>query len=182
MVSIRNASNCISFNENYHPEKTFQDVEYRPEKRRKTTGGLRVGTGSSVDSSEVRSANETLSPMDSTTRQLKTKSREFPQRKKKEEAGVHPLLPSSTEKFVTGVWKQIYSSVKITPASLVDFLTYGAFFMLRYATRTIYVTKVLYTILPAPRSVVGKSRSCLSDDSVDISSYQHSLPECHKDE
>jgi hypothetical protein len=29
------------------------------------------------------------------------------------------MLPSSIDKFITGVWRQIYSSIEVGPASLV---------------------------------------------------------------
>ncbi|KAG9231670.1 hypothetical protein BJ875DRAFT_110849 [Amylocarpus encephaloides] len=85
-------------------------------KRRKTTGGLRVRQVSTVERSD--NYVTPASTGSSTARQLQTKSREFPQRKKKNDEGVHHLQPSSIEKFVAGVWKQMFSSVELTPVSL----------------------------------------------------------------
>ncbi|CZT08193.1 related to THI3-positive regulation factor of thiamin metabolism [Rhynchosporium agropyri] len=79
-------------------------------KRRKTAGALRV-----------TEHQEPFTPAGSSTaRQLQTKPRDFPQRKKKNEDGIHLLQPSSVERFIAGIWKQVFSSVEITPMSLGD--------------------------------------------------------------
>jgi hypothetical protein len=87
-------------------------------KRRKTIGGLTVRRGSRNETPDDSSASSRTAS--STARQLQTKSREFPQRKKKNDYGVHQLQPSSVEKFIAGVWKQIYSNVELAPISLVN--------------------------------------------------------------
>ncbi|KAH7360627.1 hypothetical protein BKA65DRAFT_591655 [Rhexocercosporidium sp. MPI-PUGE-AT-0058] len=89
-----------------------------PNKRRKTASALRVtetgALGTPLDSSTLTSMGS------STARQLQTKPREFPQRKKTNEDGVHQLQPPSVEKFISGLWKQLFSSVEINPMSLED--------------------------------------------------------------
>jgi hypothetical protein len=75
----------------------------QPNKRRKTLGGLKV-TSEKITSS--------LPSEGSTIRKLQPKSRGFPQRKRKDD-GVHQLQPASVERFIAGIWKQIYSSVRL---------------------------------------------------------------------
>jgi hypothetical protein len=55
----------------------------------------------------------------STARQLQPQPEGFPQRKKKKD-DVHQLQPSSVDKFIAGVWKQIYSSVEVGPTTVVS--------------------------------------------------------------
>jgi len=85
-------------------------------KRRKTFGKLTV-RGGSCDDSPYDSSESSRTAI-STPRQLQIKSREYPQRKKRDDHGVCQLQPSSVEKFIAGVWKQIYSSVELAPMSL----------------------------------------------------------------
>ncbi len=99
----------------------LHDSDSHLDKRRKTTGGLRVRQASTVETPDDYVAP--ASTGNSTVRQLQTKSRDFPQRKKKNGEGVYQLQPSSVDKFVTGMWKQMFSSVELTPTSLVDFHT-----------------------------------------------------------
>ena len=77
----------------------------QPNKRRKTLGGLKV-TSEKITSS--------LPAEGTTVRQLQPKSRGFPQRKRKDD-DVHHLQPASVEKFIAGIWKQLYSSVELAP-------------------------------------------------------------------
>jgi len=82
---------------------TPREDESPPNKRQRTLGKLQVSKEKITASLPIEA---------STTRQLQPKSRGFPQRKKKDE-DVHQLQPASIEKFINGIWKQIYSSVEL---------------------------------------------------------------------
>ncbi|KAF5872145.1 uncharacterized protein Bfra_005499 [Botrytis fragariae] len=86
------------------------------EKRRKTIGGLTIRRGGCDEMPDDSSTSSQAG--NSTVRQLQTESRVFPQRKKRNDHGIHQLQPSSVEKFVAGVWKQIYSNVELAPMLL----------------------------------------------------------------
>lgn len=86
-----------------------QEEEFQCSKRRKKAGGMQVITTGEV----------LLSTGMSTPRQLHLKSKEFPQRKKILEDRAHQIQPSSTEKLVSGIWKQLYSSVIVTSTSMI---------------------------------------------------------------
>lgn len=88
-------------------------------KRRKTVGGLRISNStSSVDGLDtIATASPTCG---ATTRRLQIKSRGFPQRKRRSDFDVHVLQPSSIDKFVGGIWKQVFSSIELTPTSFVS--------------------------------------------------------------
>jgi len=96
-------------------QSTVQASETHSSKKRKTAGALRV---TETNLSVPPTGSPTPTPGSSTARQLQTKPREFPQRKKKNEDGVHHLQPSSVERFVAGLWKQVFSSVELSPSSL----------------------------------------------------------------
>ncbi|PVH86903.1 SET domain-containing protein [Cadophora sp. DSE1049] len=101
-----------------HPrtlQSNLQASESHSSKRRKTAGAVRV-----IETilSVPPTGPSTPTSANSTARQLQTKPREFPQRKKKSEDGVHHLQPSSVERFVAGLWKQVFSSVELNPTSL----------------------------------------------------------------
>lgn len=98
------------------------DCNLHPNKRRKTTGGSRVGQTSCLDTPPDDRVVPVLVEGNSTARQLQTKSREFPQRKKQNGEGAPQLQPSSVEKFVAGVWKQMFSSIELGTNSLVNLL------------------------------------------------------------
>ncbi|KAL2074332.1 hypothetical protein VTL71DRAFT_8110 [Oculimacula yallundae] len=98
-------------------QRKVQSSDSQPSKRRKTAGALQVTEQSSLSTR----SEPPVSTGVSTTRQLQTKPRDFPQRKKKNEDGVHHLQPSSVERFIAGIWKQVFSSVEITPVSLEDY-------------------------------------------------------------
>ncbi|KAG4431638.1 hypothetical protein IFR05_012880 [Cadophora sp. M221] len=97
-------------------QRNLQASNSHPNKKRKTAGALCVTETSTLDSPAGSSTPTSMES--STARQLQTKPREFPQRKKKNEYGVHHLQPSSVERFIAGLWKQVFSSVEITPISL----------------------------------------------------------------
>ncbi len=101
-------------------EDHLQDFDSHPNKRRKTTGGLRVRQANTVETPDDNIAPSATG--NSSARRLQTKSREFPQRKMKTDQGVHELQPSSVEKFVAGLWKQMFTSIDLTLIALVDFL------------------------------------------------------------
>ncbi|KAM3157100.1 SET domain-containing protein [Botrytis cinerea] len=86
------------------------------EKKRKTIGGLTIKRGSYDEMPDDSSSSSQVGS--SAARQLQTEFRVFPQRKKRNGHGIHQLQPSSIEKFVAGVWKQIYSNVELAPISL----------------------------------------------------------------
>lgn len=88
------------------------ESDSRPAKRRKATGGLRVGAAGP-------SSLATQSSSGSVSRQLESDTRVFPQRKKK--TTDNPALqPSTLEKFVNGVWQNLYSGEKMDPAEVIE--------------------------------------------------------------
>ncbi|KAJ5038344.1 uncharacterized protein L3040_007210 [Drepanopeziza brunnea f. sp. 'multigermtubi'] len=90
-------------------------VRLNKRRRTKTTGTFRV-TQPEIVKPQPPSGSSTPAP--STARQLQTNNRDFPQRKKKSEDDHHQLLPSSVERFIAGLWKQVFSSVEITRLAL----------------------------------------------------------------
>ena len=89
-----------------------------PSKRQKIVKDLESPSLDSVDAAQEENISTSAEQL--TIRTLQTNSREFPQRKKKAVPGLHLLQPCSTKKFIPGVWKQIFSNVQITSASLVS--------------------------------------------------------------
>ncbi|KAH7418307.1 hypothetical protein BKA64DRAFT_196249 [Cadophora sp. MPI-SDFR-AT-0126] len=99
---------------------SLQAPESRPTKRQKTAGALSV-TETNLSVPPTGTSTPTLGS--STARQLQTKPREFPQRKKRNEDGIHHLQPSSVERLIAGLWKQVFSSVELNPTSLENMST-----------------------------------------------------------
>jgi hypothetical protein len=101
--------------------RTSQDPDPHRGKRRKINDDSRgniVADDNHQDEHHASAFND-----NSTVGQIQTKTREFPQRKKKKmDQDVHQLQPLSTERVVSGVWKQIFSGVELTPSSLVYFV------------------------------------------------------------
>ncbi|KAK0129758.1 hypothetical protein ONS96_000314 [Cadophora gregata f. sp. sojae] len=96
-------------------KSSLQAYESYASKRRKTAGSLRV-TETNVPRSPTGSS--TPSSGSSTARQLQTRPREFPQRKKRNDDDVHHLQPSSVERFITGLWKQVFNNLELNPTSM----------------------------------------------------------------
>lgn len=98
-----------------HPQRN-EDSHYQ--KRRKTVGGLRIGSNTSglkgLDT--IAAASPTCSV---TTRRLQINPQGFPQRKKRD-FDFHELQPSSVDKFVVGIWKNVFSTIELTPTSFVS--------------------------------------------------------------
>lgn len=98
-----------------HPQ---QNEDSHHEKRRKTVGGLRIGSNTSglkgLDT--IAAASPTCS---ATTRRLQINPRGFPQRKRSD-FNIHELQPSSVDKFVVGIWKNVFSTIELTPTSFVS--------------------------------------------------------------
>jgi len=85
-------------------------------KRRKTASGLHP-VKQSVSASSLTPEAEGNDNEPSSVRQLHTETR-FPQRKKPgKDAPV--LEPTSTDKLIAGIWKQLFSSVHLTRSSSV---------------------------------------------------------------
>jgi len=90
--------------EEHHNERE----DHRPAKRR-ATGALTIGRKQRQDS-------EVTEPI---SRRMGSDTRVFPQRKKRPPDNPS-FQPSSLGKFITGVWENIYSSVRMNPAEVVD--------------------------------------------------------------
>ena len=84
----------------------------------RTTSGLRVTQASTLNTRDNNRSGLGAATPCLTTRQLQTKTREFLQRKKENDGVVSIYPAASIEKFLAGVWKQIYSSVELKPISL----------------------------------------------------------------
>ncbi|GAB7358012.1 hypothetical protein MBLNU230_g0177t1 [Neophaeotheca triangularis] len=94
------------------PPSPVEESDNRPSKRRKATGGLRVG---GVPSSSLT----TQSSSNRVTRHMESDVRVFPQRKKR--SSDNPALqPSTLEKFINGVWQNLYSGEKMDPAQVIE--------------------------------------------------------------
>ncbi|EGP91172.1 uncharacterized protein MYCGRDRAFT_89242 [Zymoseptoria tritici IPO323] len=83
------------------------DEDTRPAKRR-ATGGLRIG-----------GADQPREQYGAVTRRLESDSRVFPQRKKRLPDNPH-LQPSTLDKFINGIWENIYSGSKLDPAEVIE--------------------------------------------------------------
>ncbi|PQE06038.1 SET domain protein [Rutstroemia sp. NJR-2017a BBW] len=84
-----------------------QDLTSHLSKHRKTISGLRLApsTSSTADSSAT--------PIKRQIRQFHCETR-FPQRKKPRTDGAPPVLePTSADKLIAGIWKQVFSPVKL---------------------------------------------------------------------
>ncbi|KAL3423426.1 SET domain-containing protein [Phlyctema vagabunda] len=82
-----------------------------------TVQDLQVGT-CSKDCTSDPEPNQTRTttqgdPAFSSTRQIHHLDREFPQRKKRKGTDTPEIEPSSVDKFIVGIWKQIFSSIKL---------------------------------------------------------------------
>ncbi|KAF9882797.1 hypothetical protein FE257_005145 [Aspergillus nanangensis] len=99
------------------------DVELRPSKRRKTVSGLRLApAGITPATTETESdchdqdASATVTPhgsLKSSIRQVHSDTR-FPVRKKPGHDSAPVLEPTSTDKLISGMWRQVYSPVQLT--------------------------------------------------------------------
>jgi hypothetical protein len=96
-------------------------------KRRKVVGGLRLAPVSPVltdcESDHTRTASQR--PKKS-SRQVHSETR-FPQRKPPQEPVVPVMEPTSGEKLISGIWRQIFSGIRLTisdPACISALFTY----------------------------------------------------------
>lgn len=96
------------------------------QKRRKVVGGIRpcISTSKTVcpDVTEL----ETETPAEHTDQQMQENEprqfrgdARFPQRKPRKECSVPVMQPTSTGKFVNGLWKQLYSEIQWDNTALV---------------------------------------------------------------
>ncbi|KAL4887658.1 hypothetical protein BJY04DRAFT_176372, partial [Aspergillus karnatakaensis] len=95
-----------------------QAENLRPSKRHKTTSGLRLPHSSSTKQQGPSGScdNETLDDLASSksTRQVHTDTR-FPQRVKPGQGISPPVLePTSTDKLIAGIWRQVHSPVQLS--------------------------------------------------------------------
>ncbi|PQE15006.1 SET domain protein [Rutstroemia sp. NJR-2017a BVV2] len=100
-----------------------QDFASHLSKRRKTVSGLRLApsTASNADQTESDSDSQCPpTPIKRSIRQFHCETR-FPQRKKPRNDGAPPVLePTSADKLIAGIWKQVYSPVKLSHFSSVQ--------------------------------------------------------------
>lgn len=83
-------------------------------KRRKETGGLRLGRPSNPPTA---SASDETEP--ATGRQIEPETRKFPQRKKVAPK-VRPMQPSTLDRLIIGIWEQIHGSISFDPQIVVS--------------------------------------------------------------
>ncbi|KAL1632612.1 hypothetical protein SLS56_003511 [Neofusicoccum ribis] len=83
-------------------------------KRRKETGGLRLGRPSNPPTA---SASDETEP--ATGRQIEPETRKFPQRKKVAPK-VRPMQPSTLDRLIIGIWEQIHGSISFDPQIVID--------------------------------------------------------------
>ncbi|RDW83375.1 hypothetical protein BP5796_04866 [Coleophoma crateriformis] len=83
--------------------------------RRKAVGGLRLGPVAGSGTPDVASDNEA-------TRRLQPDSREFPKRKSKKDLEKHTMEPTTLDKFINGVWKQLHSNLEISISDLTPYM------------------------------------------------------------
>ncbi|KAF4180084.1 hypothetical protein CNMCM7927_001469 [Aspergillus lentulus] len=108
--------------------RSIQNEEAHPPKRHKTVSGLRPSrhlqpAGTTVESPEPDHSGDTSSTEDQSTvygsvRQVHSDTG-FPQRRKAGQDYAAPVLePTSTDKLIAGIWRQMHSPVKLsrTPA------------------------------------------------------------------
>ncbi|KAB8223395.1 hypothetical protein BDV33DRAFT_189028 [Aspergillus novoparasiticus] len=107
------------------PETNQDDHGSRPLKRRKTVSGLRLaphnqdaavtGTESQVDGCAAPDSNGmTDDAQKSSVRQVHSDTR-FPQRKNpSKDTSVPVLEPTSTDKLIAGIWRQVFSPVQLS--------------------------------------------------------------------
>ncbi|GFF39863.1 SET domain-containing protein SNOG_11806 [Aspergillus udagawae] len=107
--------------------RSIQNEEVHPPKRHKTVSGLRPSrhlqpAGTTVESPEPAHSGDSHSEDQDTAsgsvRQVHSDTG-FPQRRKAGQDYVAPVLePTSTDKLIAGIWRQMYSPVKLsrTPA------------------------------------------------------------------
>ncbi|KAL5002006.1 hypothetical protein BDV10DRAFT_158078 [Aspergillus recurvatus] len=103
------------------PQSVPDDHDPRPLKRHKTVSGLRLPRSSSADKNNPRLAqNQETSheyphdAMPKSIRQVHSDTR-FPQRAKPGQGLEPPVLePTSSDKLISGIWRQIYSSVQLS--------------------------------------------------------------------
>ncbi|KAG2420915.1 hypothetical protein HFD88_000529 [Aspergillus terreus] len=98
------------------------DIDTRLSKRRKTVGGLRLApTSNASTASETESNSDEqsstaaadASSRKSSIRQVHSDTR-FPQRKKPGHDSAAPVLePTSTDKLIAGIWRQVFSPVRL---------------------------------------------------------------------
>ncbi|KAL4985941.1 hypothetical protein BDW68DRAFT_198348 [Aspergillus falconensis] len=97
------------------------DHDLRPSKRHKTLSGLRLPDSSSGDKTKPRlpqsqeaSHGYSHDAMPKSIRQVHSDTR-FPQRAKPGQGLEPPVLePTSSDKLISGIWRQIYSSVRLS--------------------------------------------------------------------
>ncbi|KAL4979520.1 hypothetical protein BDW66DRAFT_168598 [Aspergillus desertorum] len=95
--------------------------DLRPSKRHKTVSGLRLPNSSSADGTKHRLAQSQETPhvhahdgTPKSIRQVHSDTR-FPQRAKPGRGLEPPVLePTSSDKLISGIWRQIYSSVQLS--------------------------------------------------------------------
>ncbi|KAK6813275.1 hypothetical protein RU639_011051 [Aspergillus parasiticus] len=107
------------------PETNQDDHGPRPLKRRKTVSGLRLaphnqdaavtGTESQIDGCAAPDSNGmTDDAQKSSVRQVHSDTR-FPQRKNPSKDTSAPVLePTSTDKLIAGIWRQVFSPVQLS--------------------------------------------------------------------
>ncbi|GMG12909.1 unnamed protein product [Aspergillus oryzae var. brunneus] len=107
------------------PETNQDDHGPRSLKRRKTVSGLRLaphtqdaaitGTESQIDGCAASDSNGmTDDAQKSSVRQVHSDTR-FPQRKNPSKDTSAPALePTSTDKLIAGIWRQVFSPVKLS--------------------------------------------------------------------
>lgn len=113
------SSSASPWPEDYADDRESHVPVPRPStKRHKQVGGLRLGGLSPSEPSVPLPRLPSPSPSEPAetprTRQIVSATKEFPQRKPKATDGKKPE-PLSSEKFISGVWSQLYGSVKIEP-------------------------------------------------------------------
>lgn len=107
-----------------HTPRSIQNEEAHPPKRHKTVSGLRPSRHLQPARTIVESLEEDHSGDTSSTEDQSTVSRSvrqlhsdtgFPQRRKARQDYAAPVLePTSTDKLIAGIWRQIYSPVKLS--------------------------------------------------------------------
>lgn len=87
------------------------------------TGGLRLAksSGQPRKRASACSHDNAEGEMSSTTpRRLESNDRSFPQRKKRCHSPVHIMQPTTTEKFITGIFSQLHDNSSVSFMSEVS--------------------------------------------------------------
>ncbi|EAS37569.3 SET domain-containing protein [Coccidioides immitis RS] len=107
--------------ESSHPTQTD---EYEGRKRRKVVGGLRLRPRTSCSREDDRDSSSYSSSQTEPVRQLRSETR-FPQRSHSKKASRATGEPSSVDKLISGIWRQLHSNTELNWSTLATHATVG---------------------------------------------------------